>query len=145
MSWEELNMTKKYVVEFDIYTDGDCCVDFDDLKDHKSRYFEQDLYEYTIIDPDSYKYKIRRVFDDPEDALSFFDICDRISDHQNYFVTEILMERINLCIEEFWRFGRSSDFIDGNITIDMAIYMIESSAKKLKTIIYENGNMYTFY
>lgn len=145
MSWEELDMTKKYVVEFDIYTDGDCCVDFEDLKDHKSRYFEQDLYEYTIIDPDSYKYKVRRVFDDPEDALSFFDICDRISDHCSYFVTEILMERINLCIEEFWRFGRSNDFIDGNITINMAIYTIETTAKKLKTIIFENGNTYMFY
>lgn len=145
MSWEELDMPKKYVVEFDIYTDGDCCVDFDDLKDHKSRYFEQDLYEYTIIDPDSYKYKIRRVFDDPEDALSFFDICDRISDRQSYFITEILMERINLCIEEFWRFGRSNDFIDGNITINMSIYTIETAAKKLKTIIFENGNTYMFY
>lgn len=145
MSWEELDMTKKYIVEFDIYTDGDCSVDFEDLKDHKSRYFEQDLYEYTIIDPDSYKYKVRRVFDDPEDALSFFDISDRISDRRSYFVTEILMERINLCIEEFWRFGRSNDFIDGNITINMAIYTIETAAKKLKTIIFENGNTYMFY
>lgn len=145
MTWKEPDMTKKYVVELDIYMDGDCRVNFDDLKDYKSRYFEQDLYEYTIIDPDSHKCKVRRVFDDCDDALSFFDISDRISDHCTYFVTDILLERINLCIEEFWRFGSSNDFIDGDFTIDMAIYTIETSAKKLKTIIYENGNVYTFY
>lgn len=145
IDFEELDATKKYVVELDIYTNGDYRIDFEDLKDHKSRYFEQNLYEYTIIDPDNYKCKARRVFDDPDDAVSFFDITDRISEPLDYFVTDILIERINLCIEEFWRFGHSNDFIDGNATINMAIYTVETGAKKIKTIIYENHDMYTFY
>lgn len=139
MSWKELDMTKKYVVELDIYTDGDYHINFEDLKGHNSRYFEQDLYEYTIIDSDSHKCKVRRVFDDLDEAVSFFDITDRISKPLDYFITDILMVRINQCIEEFWRFGRSSDSIDGNVTINMDIYTVETGAKKIKNIIFENG------
>ena len=52
---------KKVVFKLKFYTDGDWSYNIDDFKNDHSRYFEDDLYEYTSIDYHSMS--MRRVYD----------------------------------------------------------------------------------
>lgn len=131
----------KYMVEFNIYTDGDCCVDFEDLDGYLSRYFEYELYEYTVIDHDSYRYKCRRVFDEKTSAVDFLDeFKDRITSRKQYVETELITPMINRCLESFEHSGYGSDFIDGNVECEASIYTIVTNVRKIKTIIYESAD-----
>ena len=131
------DLSRKYIIECRMYTDGDWGLDNNFLDpNHKSNYFDQELYEYTDFDNDSYTYKFRRVFDDKESVLKFMIAmlaCVRGHTHWADYVREFITDRIN----EFKENSATSDFMDSNTEIEFDVYQITTRAKKIKTIIFE--------
>ena len=151
------------VINFKTYTDGDWGIDSEFLKNHTSRYFEQDLYEYTILD--DYVYKFRRVFNNDElnEALDFMHKLKDGLHGQEYYVDKIteyistVIEGIELAITyrnkgsentdifntEDWLTGKpmqASYFsfdMDGNTELTFSGYFDKDRINKIKHIEYE--------
>lgn len=136
---------KKVVFKLKFYTDGDWSYNIDDFKNDHSRYFEDDLYEYTSVDYSSMS--MRRVYD-------MFEIDKLISmlykikgnlhsrnEHNYKVITDFMDEIIEnvLAIKE----DQNLDHIWNEICVEnwdgteYSIDVIDTDAKKIKQIIYE--------
>ena len=135
-------MRKVYVCKFSIYNDGDWGLDTEILKKlaaYKSKYYENDLYEQTDIDfDDLYSYKFKRVFDSASDCINFVRRTFSNLHGRDYEINEMIPEFIDNLINEFNHNKNATDFIDGNTEIEASMYSIETDAKKIKQIIYED-------
>lgn len=133
---------KKYILKLYIYTDGDWGIDntFTDkcMKNYVSKYFDNDLYEYTELPDDNYTYRLVRVFDTADELIDFVDSI-KCSLHGNkYYIDEYIPEFFDRNIEEFLSRGYTNDFMDSNTEIELYMSSIETDAKKVKEIIYED-------
>lgn len=85
------------VITFDAYTDGDWGLNNELLNNHISRYFEQDYYEYTILDNEVYKFRRTYTDDELTDAINFL-INLRNSLHGRDYETDVIREYFNIVI-----------------------------------------------
>ena len=136
-------MNTLYVVEIEISTDHDCWYDRSIFQPRASRYFENNLYEYTV-DADGYGDKCRRVFDTAEQAASFVltfkDNIGRKDETYKYAkdIAAFMHGRILIGIAEFREDGYTYiDFENGNCYGYITISKVETDAKPIKRIIYE--------
>lgn len=132
-------MSKLYIVECEMHTDNDWGFDTNILSlNYKSRYFEQELYEYTNADPKSSRHKFRRVFDTKEKAIEFAKKYKESIYGQRYY-SEVLNEKIDEIISDFYVNDEGGDYDDiGNTEFDFSMYSVDTNARKIKRIIYEN-------
>ena len=91
-----MSNVKKYILKLYIYTDGDWGIDntFTDkcMKNYVSKYFDNDLYEYTELPDDNYTYRLVRVFDTADELIDFVDSI-KCSLHGNkYYIDEYIPE-----------------------------------------------------
>ena len=136
------------------YTDGDWGFeDFDELKSHKSQYFDQEFYEYTKHDDDSYTYKLKRVFncDTPTNiiaAQSFIQhtLIDSIYGRVGYadrvkdFLNDALIDlSSNVLKKEHYSYY---DYIDSNTEGRICMRTTFDFPPKIKQIIYEDNNIF---
>lgn len=135
-------MSKKIVIELSMYSDGDWGYDESIFENHTSRYFDNDLYEYTYFEWCTTK--IKRSFDlgetDGYNAIRSIlnAICSSLHGRQSdvKYVTEFFdraIERLpNVSVENGYY-----DSMESNTEIDLTIRIIESDAKEIKEIIYK--------
>lgn len=127
-----------WIVTCNLYTDGDWHFDKEMFKNYTSLYFENELYEYTRGDSDGYCLEFRRVFDDMNDAVAFIQkFKDGIGGSRPY-AYEPILESIDDVIQEVWSHSHGYRSYDGNSTFVLDVYWIETTAKKIKSIIYED-------
>lgn len=131
----------KILFTFKIYTDGKCNNPVKDIPEITSKYFEPELYEF--IKTDGYKGSIQRVFDyDKEGINEFISLCKCLRDNlvrSRYestieFFDSIVVSAQNLIEtnQEQW------DFLDSNVEVEYGMQLIQTSARKIKEIIYED-------
>ena len=158
-----------FVIEFNAYTDGDWGFDrktIEKLSKYISQYFEQNYYEYTMVDvEDYYRYKFRRTFNNNEldDALEFMTslkealggreyyekrVKDNIDVIINGIKEAILRKSVNNPDDKVfyttnWITGKDEytglcqfDF-DGNSDGEIVAYYNNKYVKKIKHIEYE--------
>ena len=132
------NKKALWVVTGDLYTDGDWYFNRKMFENHTSKYFENYLYEFTRGDSDDYSLTFRRVFDDMDDAVAFVQkLRDSIGGSRPY-AYEGIVETINDVIQDVWSHSHGYGYYDGNSTITLDVDWVETNAKKIKTIIYED-------
>ncbi len=131
-------MSKKLILELSMYTDGDWGYDTSIFQNHTSRYFDNDLYEYTYLD--DHTTKIRRVYGENENGFAAMinllqHICDTIHGRKSdtIIVKAFLMGSI-ICLDKNETF---CDDYDGNTEIDIDVKLVENDSKPIKQIIYE--------
>lgn len=131
-------LTIVYVLECDIYTDGDWGLDENFIDpNRKSNYFENDLYEYTYCNPDNHSYTFRRVFDDKDSVLRFMTAmkaCVVGSNHWADSAREFMDDRI----KDVKAHSVTYDSISSNTEFELRVCEWMTSAKKIKQITYEN-------
>jgi len=137
-------LAKKIVVELRMYSDGDWGYDESMFDNYTSKYFENDLYEYTVVD--DYTTKIRRVFDYSHTGLN--ELCEmlakirnstygRCSDEPNQFIDDALCvlyagkKKIDRNTKVSY-----SDYYDSNTELEISVYSIATEARPIKKIIY---------
>ena len=86
-----------FVINFKAYTDDDWSINRELLNSHVSRYFENDFYEYTVLDDSIYKF--RRTYADNEltDAVNLL-INLRNSLHGREYETDVVRDYFNTVI-----------------------------------------------
>lgn len=131
-------MKKLSIVEFKVYTDGDIGIDDSFFRNYISHYFDNELYEYTYHEKDSYSYSLRRVFDTKEAAISFVNTLFESMWGDTFFLEETAPRIKNDIIADFYVNDFGSDFTDGNIEMKLTMKVIKTTAKKIKRIIYED-------
>lgn len=134
-------MAKKIVFTFHIYTDGKCNNPVADIPQITSRYFERDLYEY--VQADDYTGSIRRVFDFDDNGINEFKVlCGQLKDNltrSRYESTSDFLKQIIRSAHDLIKFNEEQfDYLDGNVTAEYNMQIIETSARKIKKIIYED-------
>lgn len=132
-------MRKLFIVEFKVYTDGDMSVDNNFFTNYKSHYFENDLYEYSYCEPDDYTYSLRRVFDTKNEAIMFVNALFDSMRGDSFFIKETAPRIKNEVITGLNAKGSGNDFTDGNIEMELTMRTFETSARKIKEIIYEDN------
>lgn len=128
-------MSEKVILEMSVYTDGDWGFNESLFSAYKSKYFENEVYEYTFIE--DYSLKIRRTFEDVKDG--FNKIANLLTD----FKDSIYGRNVNT-IKAFFnrqiKFAKSNlefyDEIDDDTEIDLHVYIIENDCRPIKEIIY---------
>ena len=130
-------MNKLSVVEFKAYTDGYIGIEKSIFKNHVSSYFENDLFEYSNHEDDSYSYSLRRVFNTKEEAITFVNTLFDSMWGKDYYIKEILPTFKSNITADFSVDDYGSDFIDGAIEMSLSMRVVETSARKIKEIIYE--------
>lgn len=130
-------MKKLSVVEFKAYTDGDVGIDNIFFKGYVSSYFENDLYEYSNHEDDSYSYALRRVFDTKEDAIRFVNTLFESMWGREYYINEVFPRFKDEITSDFYVNDFGSDFIDGNVEMSLTMSVVKTSARKIKEVIYE--------
>lgn len=142
---------KKLVFEFEIYTDGKLHIDdITWLTSHKSRFFEQEFYEYTIDEiHDGGKLKFRRIFscDTLNDISVIESFINRFSalfsgsrthyveSVQELFASakeDIKAKALNKDKYEFW------DFIDSNVEADLCVYSTKKELFEIEEIKFKD-------
>lgn len=86
-----------FVINFKAYTDGDWGLNNELLNNHISRYFEQDYYEYTILDNEVYKFRRTYADDELTDVINFL-INLRNSLHGRDYETDVISAYFNIVI-----------------------------------------------
>lgn len=134
-------MAKKIVFTFHIYTDGKCNNPVADIPQITSRYFERDLYEY--VQADDYTGSIRRVFDLDDNGINEFKaLCGQLKDNltrSRYETTVDFFKQIIRSAHDLIELNKEQfDYLDSNVTAEYNMQIIETSAKKIKKIIYED-------
>lgn len=86
------------VINFKAYTDGDWGLNSELLTNHISRYFEQDYYEYTILDDEVYEFRRTYTDDELTDAVNFLTSL-RNSLHGRDYETDVINEYFNAVID----------------------------------------------
>lgn len=134
-------MAKKIVFTFHIYTDGKCNNPVADIPQITSRYFEQDLYEY--VQADDYTGSIQRVFDFDDNGIKEFKVlCGQLKDNltsSRYESTSDFFKQIIRSAHDLIESNKEQfDYLDGNVTAEYNMQIIETSARKIKKIIYED-------
>ena len=130
-------MNKLSVVEFKTYTDGHIGIEESFFKNHVSSYFENDLFEYSNHEDDSYSYSLRRVFDTKEGAITFINTLFDSMWGDSYYINEILPTFKSNIVADFFVNNYGSDFIDGAIEMSLTMNVVKTSARKIKEIVYE--------
>ena len=131
-------MSKKVILEMSIYTDGDWKFDKSIFENYVSKYFDNDLYEYTYIY--DYSCKIRRTFEDIDTGFTQIEsileeLTNSISSKDDFtennikafFNNQIKMANSKLEFE--------AD-IDGNTEINIRTIIIDNDSKPIKNITY---------
>ena len=131
-------MSEKVILEMSVYTDGDWGFDESLFSAYKSKYFENEVYEYTFIE--DYSLKIRRTFEDVKDGFNkivnlLTDFKDSIRCRDKYtknqlnsfFCNQIEFARSNL---EF------QSEIDSNTEIDIQVQIVNNDYRPIKEITY---------
>ena len=128
-------MSKKYIVQCSIHTYSDWYIDKKFIDpDHVSRYFENNLYEYTYVRGCTYKF--RRVFEKRSDASKFLiNMKNAISGENNE--TKYVKEFLKRNISDFITGSDISDIIDANTVFKLRVSEIETDAKQIKKITYK--------
>lgn len=85
------------IINFNAYTDDDWGLNCELLNNHISRYFEQDYYEYTILEDEVYKFRRTYADDELTDAVNFL-INLRNSLHGRDYETGVIREYFNIII-----------------------------------------------
>ena len=129
-------MNKLSVVEFKAYTDGYIGIEESFFKNHVSSYFENDLFEYSYHEDDSYSYSLRRVLDTKQEAITFVNTLFDSMWGKDYYIEEVLPTFKSNIVADFFVNDCGSDFIDGAIEMSLSMRIIETSARKIKEIIY---------
>ncbi len=124
-------MSLKYIIEFNVYTDGDWGYGEDMIDNsYVSRFIRNDLFEYTNIDPNNYSSKFRRVFNTKEDLINFIEKLSA-SVHGNVHWTEVMHDFFQKATDAVISYAKTqpktifSDFIDSNTTAEIHVYTIE--------------------
>ena len=86
------------VINFKAYTDGDWGLNSELLTNHISRYFEQDYYEYTILDDEVYEFRRTYTDDELTDAVNFLTNL-RNSLYGRDYETDVIKEYFNTVID----------------------------------------------
>ena len=132
----------KIILELSMYSDGDWGYDESIFENHTSKYFDNNLYEYTKFEWSTTK--ARRTFDiDKTDGYAAIhnilkSICSSLHGRQSdiKYVNEFFdraIERLpNVSVENGYY-----DSMESNTEIDLTIRIIESDAKEIKEIIYK--------
>lgn len=133
-------MTKKLVFELSIYTDGDWGFDESVFENYTSKYFDNDSYEYSFINPDDYTTKVKRVYEEHENGFDIIcnfleHICRTIHGSESY--TESVIEFFKDAIEHLKNHEIFYNDMDGNTEIWLSVNWIDSNSKRIKQIIYE--------
>lgn len=131
-------MSEKVILEMSVYTDGDWGFNESLFSTYKSKYFENEVYEYTYVD--GHTIKIRRTFEDVKDGFNkianlLTDFKDSIRCRDKYtknqlnsfFCNQIEFARSNL---EF------QSEIDSNTEIDIQVQIVKNDYRPIKEIIY---------
>lgn len=139
-------LAKKIVLELRMYSDGDWGYDRSVFDHYTSKYFENDLYEYTVVD--DYTTKIRRVFEYNHTGLN--ELCGmlekirnstygRCSDEPNQFIDDALcaLYGSKKKIDRNTKMNYS-DLYDSNTELEIDVYSIATEARPIKKIIYED-------
>lgn len=132
-------MPKKLVFEMSIYTDGDWHYDDSIFVGYTSKYFDNELFEYTL-NPDDYTLKVRRTFEDVDKGFN------RIVDILTKFKASIGSSRDVDTIREFFAKQIASaenripfwDDMDSNTEITLEVKIVENNSKPIKRIIYDD-------
>lgn len=128
-------MNTIFIVEFNAYMDKYASFDKALIANYRSRYYENELYEYTYCYESSYRF--RRIFDCKRKAVEFIEnFFNSVSCKDDTFVT--LQDFKNGIIFNFNKSGKSWDFYDGFINMELSMTTVETTAKKIKKIIYED-------
>lgn len=131
-------MSEKVILEMSVYTDGDWGFNESLFSAYKSKYFENEVYEYTFIE--DYSLKIRRTFEDVKDG--FNKIANLLTDFKDSIRCrdEYTKNQLNSFFCNQIEFARSNlEFqseIDSNTEIDLHVYIIENGCRPIKEIIY---------
>ncbi len=131
----------KILFTFTIYTDGKCNNPVKDIPEITSKYFEPELYEF--IKTDGYKGSIQRVFDyDKEGINEFISFCKCLRDNlvrSRYESTVEFFDSIVVSAQNLIETNQEQwDFLDSNVEIEYGMKLIETSARKIKEIVYED-------
>ena len=86
------------VINFKAYTDSDWGLNSELLTNHISRYFEQDYYEYTILDDEVYEFRRTYTDDELNDAVNFLTSL-RNSLHGRDYETDTIKEYFTIVID----------------------------------------------
>lgn len=159
---KKLNDRNTFVVDFDIYTDGDIGFNSDLLKNHTSRYFDSKFFEYTEINKDDYSYKFRRVFavNEFNDAVTFLtalknslygdgitiETIRRLIQEAITGLKRVILGESTKAIFPDWPYPDETtvwrlDFnyqLDGNVELDFRGYFTGERPRKIKKIIYKD-------
>lgn len=124
-------MSLKYIIEFNVYTDGDWGYGEDIIDNsYVSCFIRNDLFEYTDKDPDCYSSKFRRVFNTKEDLINFIEKLSA-SVHGNVHWTDVMHDFFQKATDAVISYAKTqpktifSDFIDSNTEADISIYTAE--------------------
>ena len=133
-------MSKKVILEMSIYTDGDWKFDKSIFENYVSKYFDNDLYEYTYIY--DYGCKIRRTFEDINSGFTQIasileELTNSISSKDDFTENKIKAFFHNQIKMANSKLEFESD-IDGNTEIEVEVSIIDSDSKPIKNIIYES-------
>ena len=131
-------MSEKVILEMSVYTDGDWGFNESLFSTYKSKYFENEVYEYTYVD--NHTIKIRRTFEGVKDG--FNKIANLLTDFKDSIRCrdEYTKNQLNSFFCNQIEFARSNlEFqseIDSNTEIDLHVYIIENGCRPIKEIIY---------
>lgn len=135
--------TQKIILEISAYTDGDWGYDINSFGEQGSKYFDNDLFEYTFHKPDDYSFKIKRSFEVEKggkeavkNILEAF--CNSLygRDWDVEYITEFIQNAIS-AMSKLAVGDEYYDDIDSNTEMELSIKIVENDAKMVKEVIFE--------
>lgn len=132
-------MSEKVILEMSVYTDGDWGFNESLFAAYKSKYFENEVYEYTYI-IDGYAVKIRRTFEGVKNG--FNEITNLLTDFKDSIRCrdEYIKNQLNSFFCNQIEFARSNlEFqseIDSNTEIDIQVQIVKNDYRPIKKITY---------
>lgn len=142
------------VINFKAYTDGDWGINSELLNNHVSRYFDNDFYEYTVLDEHIYEFRRTYANDELTDAVNF--LCSiRDGLHGRDYEVTTVKEYLNAVIDAINNSINCNSYnvftdldtdktrnkfnysMDGNTELELYGGFCDVNIKKIKHIEYE--------
>lgn len=138
-------MSRKLILEMSVYTDGDWDFNRDLFANYTSKYFENEVYEYTYLE--DHTCKIRRTFEDTENGYKeIISILTKFKESlrcRDKYTADMLNEFFDAQIEAAKSYPEFHDDIDSNTEISIRVYSIDNDSHRIKTITFTDDTKYS--